>query len=96
MTQAEAARQLGVTQQTYANYELGSSPRPSAPNFKETIRSIRDFLEIEDVRDALALAMGYPEAIDSADPENRVALLERQVDLLQSKLDELLSGNSEP
>lgn len=52
MSQEAAAKEIGVLQQTYANWELGSVPRPSpkgkrgSREFQETVKRIGTFIGV--------------------------------------------------
>lgn len=46
LTQAEAAKLVGVTQQTYGNYEIGSLPRPGTANYSDIMEGLARFLRV--------------------------------------------------
>lgn len=84
MSQLAAAKELGVLQQTYANWELGSVPRPApkgkrgAREFQETVKRIGEFLGVPVLE---VLRMAYTPDIRL--PEDSI------VDAYRSRIEEL-------
>ena len=88
LTQTQAARLLGVTQQTFANWELGSAVRHGMPGYASTISLLARFLGC-DVPNLLE--MMYVEDEDLPEKElltvyeERITQLEAIVKTLRAK-----------
>lgn len=98
MTQEQAAAELEVLQQTYANWELGSLPRPKpagtdgAREFQEVVYRLADFLEVPVLE---ALRMAY---LPNTDPDERdvVSIYRKRIEELEALVIELRGHNGAP
>lgn len=94
LSQEGAAKELGVLQQTYANWELGSVPRPSpkgkrgSRDFQETIQRIAQFLGVP-VLEVLKIA--YTPDLRLPD-ESIVDAYRRRIEELEEALEAMREG----